>query len=151
MLPRQQHIDHAGEREQIVAAVGKLTFEHLATGIARGGYRNALRRCAEIQHPQFALIGDEYVLRIDVPVHDPVRVGIGECRAHIADDGECVGAGQGGGAGGEHVVQSVRGTVEPEIVGGLEDGAHAAFAEHAAKRVALAQDIADCDVPQGHG
>jgi hypothetical protein len=49
-------------------------------------------RSAEIQHPQFSVIGDEDILRVDVSVHDATRVSVGEGGAHITHDGERVGS-----------------------------------------------------------
>src|SRR5882672_6969015 len=74
-----------------------LTFEQLATCIARRGHGGALRapsirerfvRGAEVQNPQLAVIGNENVLRVDISVDHTARMGMGERGADIVDDGE---------------------------------------------------------------
>jgi hypothetical protein len=76
-----------------------LTFEQLAAGIARSGDGSTLRqtgipeqfvRGTEVQDPQFTVIGDKDILRVEVAVHDAARVCMGKSGAHVAHDGQRV-------------------------------------------------------------
>jgi hypothetical protein len=77
-----------------------LTFEQLAAGIARSGDGSTLRqtgipeqpvRGTEVQDPQFTVIGNKDILRVDVSVHDAARVCVGKSGAHLAHDSQRVG------------------------------------------------------------
>jgi hypothetical protein len=47
-------------------------------------------RGTEVQDPQFAVIGDKDILRVDVAVHDAARVCVGKSGTHLAHDSQCV-------------------------------------------------------------
>ena len=70
-------VGDAGQRKQVIAFIRSLPSEHLAACIAARRFRFR-QHASEAQDSHPAAVDDEYVVRVNIAVHDAPAMSIGD-------------------------------------------------------------------------
>ena len=102
IVPRQKDICDTGQRIHVVADIRSLALEDLAAReprrrdcdlllVVKLRYPRAavqLMRGAEVQNPNFAVVGDENISRIEIAMHDAPGVSMRDRGSDVPNDGQ---------------------------------------------------------------